>query len=664
MTPKRSSRRRQYLGFAVVALILLVVAGVGLQDYWMPAPTAQGVEFRITEEEERILLATQKMAFDFFWNECNTDNGLVKDRTLTKHPTPIQYAPCSVAAVGYALSAYVVGVQRGWVSREDAYNRCLTTLRFFKRVQNVHGFFYHFLDMNSGVRTWRSELSPIDTTLFLAGALHAGMFFQGTEVERLARELYEAVDWPWMLNGGTTLALGWNPEDGFQEWRWDHYSEANIMYLLAIGSPTHPIPASSWDAFSRPIGRYKDYVCIASPPLFTHQYSQIWVDFRNKHDRYGNYFENSIIATKANRQFCIDNMSLYSTYGPNHWGLTACQAPDGYRAYGAKPGRAVHDGTIAPTGAIGSIPFTPRESIDYLVNLYKNHPELWGPYGPTDAYNFHRKWQAQEVLAIDQGTILLMIENFLTGSVWREFSKFQPVQEAMTKVGFRPGQGTFDYEELVVEYFESDPARRPSAVIPYRATPVKLDGDPADWGSQPLIHLAAKTNLEYGSYDRVGDVGARVQLAWDEKNLYLLAVVEDDELVTHTQTPDKLYQDDGLEIFIDPTNNNLQWGSPSEFQIGFSPSGPPGQSGPRKWCWFQSSNGGDHIRVSSSKRANDYVIEASIAWSFLGIQPAADRNFGFTIAINDKDVSNSAKLTWFFKDPGILLGHVVLGGKP
>ncbi len=657
------NRRRRILG-VLVALALVMGLAAGVREFWWtPATTTQGVAFRLTDEEERILLATEKAAFDFFWNECNTDNGLVKDRTLTKHPTPITYAPCSVAAVGYALSAYCVGVERGWVSREDAYNRCLTTLRFFTRVQNVHGFFYHFIDMSSGVRTWRSELSPIDTTLFLAGAIHAGMYFQGTEVERLARQLYEAVDWPWMLNGGRTLALGWSPEKGFQEWRWDHYSEANMMYLLAIGSPTHPIPASHWDEFSRPIGRYKDYVCIASPPLFTHQYSQVWVDFRNKHDRYGNYFENSVIATKANRQFCIDNMAQYSTYGPNHWGLTACQAPDGYRAYGAKPGRAVHDGTIAPTAAIGSIVFTPRESIDYLVNLYKNHPELWGPYGPTDAYNFDMKWQAQEVLAIDQGTLMLMIENFLTGQVWRDFMKFEPIRTAMDRVGFKPGPGSFNYDDLVVEYFESDPARRPSVQIPFRAVPPKLDGDPEDWAQTPMITLDAQTNLEYGSYDRVGDCRGRFQLAWDDKNLYIMGVVDDDELVTLTDSWDKIYQDDGVEIFVDPTNNNLQWGSPTEFQIGLSPSGPPGSPGPRRWCWFQNSNGGENVRLASSKRANDYVLEAAISWQFLGIQPAAGRNFGFTIAVSDKDVSNSAKLTWFFKDPGILLGHAVLGGR-
>ncbi len=625
-----------------------------------PRTATTGVEFDITNEERQLLEMVEKAAFDFFWNECNPENGLIKDRGHYRYRTPIDYAPSSVAGAGYALSAYCIGAERGWITRAQAYDRALTTLRFFSRMQHVNGFFYHFVEMRTGVRTWKSELSPIDSVLFIAGALHAGEYFKGTEVERLAKALYERMDWPWMMNGGRTLALGWNPEDGFQEWRWDHYAESAIMYFLAIGSPTHPIPAQAWHEISRPIGSYAGYVCIASPPLFTHQYSQMWVDLRGMHDDYADYYENSRQATLANRQFCIDEMVNFPTYGPNVWGLTACQAPDGYHAYGAKPGRSLHDGTIAPTGAIGSIVFTPRESIDFIKHCYQKYPQLWGHYGFTDAFNFGRNWQAMEVLAIDQGTILLMIENFLTGSVWRDFMRNESIRRGLELCGFRRGHKTFDYSELVCDYFESRLELRPALQIPRRSSPPRVDGDPTDWRGDAPITLLPKTNLEDGSIQRANDIGATVKVAWDAKALYILAVVKDDELVTLQADPSKIYMDDLIEIFVDPENNYLTWGGARDFQIGLTPSGPAG-GGARRWCWFQGGDGGENVKVASHLRADDYVIEASIDWKFLGLDPAAGREFGFTVAVNDRDVSNKAKLTWFFHEPGIILGRATLG---
>jgi hypothetical protein len=652
-------RTRRWRIAALVIAGLLLVLGGSLWEASRFEYRATGIDFAISAEERDLLEKVERAAFDFFWNECNTANGLIKDRAHFRYRTPIDYAPSSVAGAGYALSAYCIGAEKGWITRQQAYERCLRTLQFFKRMQNVKGFYYHFVDMKTGVRTWKSELSPIDTTLFLAGALHAGVFFRGTEVERLSRELYERIDWKWMLGGGRTLALGWTPEDGFQEWRWDHYCESLLMYLLAIGSPTHPIPASAWHEISRPIGQYAGYTCIASPPLFTHQYSHIWVDFRGRYDDYADYFQNSVQATLANRQFCIDEMENHATYGPNVWGLTASQAPDGYHAYGAKPGRALHDGTIAPTGALGSIVFTPRESLDFLKHMYREHPELWGHYGFTDAFNIGRNWQAQEVLAIDQGTIILMIDNFLTGSIWRDFMTIPEIRRAMEAVGFKEGHKTFDYSGLIFEYFESKAERRPSTVIPrLRQTPV-LDGDPSEWKGDPQIRLEPKSNLENGSIQKVGDAAARIHLAWTDSGLYMCAVVTDDELLCLQDEAQKMHQDDALEIFIDPQNDQLRWGAKNEFQIGLTPSGP-GEK-PRKWCWFQDSDGGDDVLVSASLRANDYVLEAFFAWKFLGVEPRPGLEIGFTPALDDRDYSNSAKLTWFFLDPGITLGRATLG---
>ncbi len=203
-------------------------------------------------------------------------------------------------------------------------------------------------------------------------------------------KIYDRIDWVWMLNGGETFALEWTPERGFSKLRWDHYNESMLLYLLALGSNTHPIPPSSWKAIHRPVGSYQGIRSIQQPPLFTHQYSHVWIDFRNKHDGMADYFQNSVNATRANRQFCIDQAAVYSTYGPNSWGLTASDGPGGYKAFGAPPGWAEHDGTIAPTGCAGSIVFTPEESIACLRHFYENVENLWGDYGFADAFNTKR----------------------------------------------------------------------------------------------------------------------------------------------------------------------------------------------------------------------------------------------------------------------------------
>lgn len=535
-------------------LRLVILAAAALVLAWSawrrggPAPTVEtesGIE--ITADERDLIEGIQRAGIDFFWREANPENGLVKDRAHYREETPLEYAPCSIASVGFGLSAIVVACDRGWIGRDEAYDRVLRTLRFFSKVQRVHGFFYHLLDMRTGLRTWKSELSPIDTTLFLAGALHAGAYFRGTEVDRLSRELYEAVDWAWMMDGGRTLALGWTPEEGFLPHRWDHYSEAMLMYLLAIGS----------------------------------------------------------------------------------------------------------------------IVFTPRESIDFAKNLRATRPDLWGRYGFADAFNDDKRWRSTEVLGIDVGTEVLMIENFLTGRVWEVFMTVPEVRRAMRLVGFREGRKEFDYSDRIYDFFLSPIEARPRATIPRRAAPPTIDGDPADWAGPPQIVLDPRTNLENGSIQSGHDAHAEIRLAWDAECLYLLAVVRDDELVAH-KSASEIFLDDSIEVFIDPAGDHLQWGSPKDFQIGLAPPAATegGAGGPaRRWAWFQGHDGRDGVRLESRIREDDYVLEAAIRWSFLGLAPRPGLSFGFTPALNDRDVSNVAKLTWFFHEPGIILGEVALEGE-
>ena len=371
-----------------------------------------------------------KLEYDsllYFAGEANPANGLIKDSSRPG-------APCSVAVVGFGLSALCIGESHGWIDRAQAYDRALKTLLTFRdKVSTEHGFFYHFLDMRTGSRTWNSELSSIDTALFLAGALFAGEYFKGTEVESVAKELYDRVDWPWMMNGRKVMCMGWTPEGGFLPYYWDSYSEAMILYALAIGSPAHPISPDAWHEWSRPADTYngKKVVYCYTGSIFTYQYSHAWIDFRRLGaDASGiDYYDNSVNATKANRDFCIDNASKYKTYGEDCWGITACLGPAGYKGYGAKPGEGMHDGTIAPSGMAGSIVFDWQESLRGLRYLYDNYKKfLYGKYGFKDAFNLDKDWWAEEYLGIDVGITVMMIENYKTGLVWNKFMHLEPIR--------------------------------------------------------------------------------------------------------------------------------------------------------------------------------------------------------------------------------------------
>ncbi|MDP3790565.1 MAG: glucoamylase family protein [Candidatus Omnitrophota bacterium] len=377
-----------------------------------------------------------KLEYDsilYFVRENNPANGLIKDSSRPG-------SPASVASVGFGLTAICIGESRGWIVKKDAYDIVLKTLKTFRdTVPNEKGFFYHFLDMRTAQRAWNSEVSSIDTALFLAGALFAGEYFKGTEIEDVARELYERVEWPWMLNGKKVLCMGWKPEEGFLWYYWDSYSEAMILYALAIGSPTHPIPAECWFEWARPVDSYGDYsiVYCSTGSIFTYQYSHAWIDFRQIFDGDINYYNNSVNAVKANRQFCFDNAASHKSYSENSWGLSACLGPDGYKGYGAKPGAALNDGTIPPYGMAGSIVFDPIASLGGLKNLYTNHNFLYGKYGFKDAFNTDKGWWAEEYLGIDVGICAVMIENYRSGLVWSSFMELPAIKNWVSKCFYK-----------------------------------------------------------------------------------------------------------------------------------------------------------------------------------------------------------------------------------
>ena len=393
--------------------------------------------------DEDFLDMVEHATFEYFWNEANQNNGLIKERSTSD-------SPCSVAAVGFGLSAICIAERRGWITYEEAYSRTLTTLKTFNNsINNTHGFYYHWINMSTGEREWNCEVSSIDTALLMAGVLHAGEHFKGTEIENLSIELYQRVNWTWMLDNDTgTLFMAWKPEIGFLPYHWEGYNEAMILYLLAIGSPTYPIPNSSWDAwaktYKRGCGNGEDFIYCPTGSLFTYQYSHCWVDFRNKHDAYADYWQNSINAVKENRLFCINNSNVYATYGENCWGLTACDGPCGYTGYGSCP-NYYHDGTIAPTGAGGSVALAPDIAIPALWYMYETYGgKIWGKYGFKDAFNLDtnvylngcQPWWDEDYIGIDEGAIILMIENYRSGLVWNDFMQSEYTKKAMDDVGF------------------------------------------------------------------------------------------------------------------------------------------------------------------------------------------------------------------------------------
>lgn len=392
-----------------------------------------------------ILYKELKKSYNFFIKEANTDKkskgyGLIKDKTILADNI------ASIASVGYGLAALVIGVEHNWIKYDKAYDRANRTLEtFINNVEGKNGFYYHFVNMQTGKREWNCEISIIDTAIFICGAITAGEYF-GKEVKNKAYILYKKINWNWYRNKTNNLFyMGYKPEKGF--WvQWDGYAEQLMMYVLGVSSPTYPIDKSMYYEFNRKKKDYKDIKDIIYTycgTLFTYQYSHAWIDFRNLTDINGvNWFENSIKATKANREYCIDNKSKFKTYGENSWGLTACLSPKGYIGPGAEPCdtnlEIENDGTISPCGAIGSIVFTPKESIQAIEYYYNTFRKLWGKYGFKDGFNLEgeKDWFAREYIGIDKGIGMLMIENYLNETIWKYFMKNEYVIKGLEMLEF------------------------------------------------------------------------------------------------------------------------------------------------------------------------------------------------------------------------------------
>jgi hypothetical protein len=429
-----SLNRRKMLGLTGgAALASLLPAGF--------AAAAESPVYKLTHADELFLDDLEKRACMFFWEQGSPTTGQVLDRArndLTGGRDPRKMA--SIAATGYGLTALCIADRRGWLPHAQIVERVRTTLDWhLNKFHHEHGFYYHFTDIETGVPFSGSEVSSIDTALLLCGVLTARAYFKDEKIHALTSQIYERVDWPWMLNGGKTFSMGWFPDKGFLAARWEHYCELMMIYLLAIGSPTHPVDPSSWKAWTRPTIEYAGYKYISgNDPIFTHQYSQAWFDFRGKHDQYTNYFENSVKATKAHKAFCL---SMPKWYSEDYWGISASDYQGGYTAWGGPPLQGPVDGTVVPCAAGGSLAFVPADCLHVLqaMKAKYEHSKAWGRYGFVDAFHPAANWYDPDVLGIDQGTALIMAENLRSGFVWEVFMRNAETASAMKKAGFVAG---------------------------------------------------------------------------------------------------------------------------------------------------------------------------------------------------------------------------------
>lgn len=427
----------------------------------------------VRADADQHLHTLQQNTFRYFWEETNPDNGLIPDNTSADH------VPASIAGVGLALATYPVAVERSFVSRAKAVERTLATLRFFWNAPQGpmpdatghQGFFYHFLDVTNGRRAWRCELSTIDTTILVAGALTAAAYFDRAtdaerEVRRLGDLLYRRVDWQWAQNGEATVSHGWKPETGFLRARWQGYNEALMLYVLGLGSPTSPLPEESYLAWTSTYRWRKLYghEFLYGAPLFMHQLSHIWIDFRGIQDDFMrrqaiDYFENSRRATYVNREYAIRNPKAFRDYGANAWGVTASNGPGpttrrvrgatrrflGYVARGVPYGP--DDGTLAPWAVAASLPFAPEIALPTLEHCSRTYPNVENKYGLVCSFNptFPSRgsgrsgWISKDHFALDQGPVILMIENYQSGLIWRLMRNCPYVVTGLRRAGFTGG---------------------------------------------------------------------------------------------------------------------------------------------------------------------------------------------------------------------------------
>jgi hypothetical protein len=446
-----------------VALIFVLSTTVSLRGGQIPptlgTPALRKIDIDLLDDISR-------RSFRYFWEQAAPGTGLVMDRALTTGRSALggdQIRIASIAATGFGLAGICIAENHRWIGREAARERVLETLRFFaNEAPGKNGWFYHFLDADTGKRAWNSEVSSIDTAVLLAGILTVRQCLQDEpEVVRLAETIYDRVDFPWMMDGSHSyFSHGWTPEGDFLPYRWDTYSELLILYALGIGSPTHPIAADTWGGWKLPVVTAGTNSYVGRGPLFIHQYSQAWLDLRGRGSRpptpgdsvvvnrssladsypaYAvDYYANSVAATRAQREFFVNFSAQFPGYSSDVWGITASDSTSGYTDWNATSDHPRIDGTVVPSAAAGSLMFAPDICIPAMrAMLLKHGKSIYGRYGFADAFNPSSGWVSPYVIGIDVGITLLSAENLRTGRVWQWFMANDTTERALDLVGLK-----------------------------------------------------------------------------------------------------------------------------------------------------------------------------------------------------------------------------------
>jgi hypothetical protein len=462
-TGNRGIARRELLRLAARAGACLPLSSLAdlcwgtnlgpLQTNQSPALPAQASpatnRYVLSPSDESFLEELEKANFLFFWEQANPNTGLVKDRCNVRANDNGVLG--SIAATGFGLTALCIGEKREYVSYAQARDRTLVTLRFlWKKLHNQRGFFYHWANINTGDRLWQSEISSIDTAILLCGVLTCRQHFVHSEINDLALAIFNRVNWQWLSEDTLILPHGWAPESGFLRYRWDSYSELMMLYLLGLGSSTFPLPAAAWDAWKRSEFDYDGIKYIGSfAPIFVHQYSLGWFDFRSKRDKYADYFQNSILATEAHRRFCLDLARQFPDYGEDLWGITASDSIHGYEVWGGPPKTGPIDGTVVPCATAGSLPFLPQQVMRVLRAIYLRYGAgTWSRYGFVDAFNPLNNWYDSDVIGIDTGITMVMAENARSGFVWETFMKNPEAVRGMQRAGFESYESSEPQETM------------------------------------------------------------------------------------------------------------------------------------------------------------------------------------------------------------------------
>jgi hypothetical protein len=403
-----------------------------------PPPSPKLIGLLVDSRDDIHLLdEIERASFVFFWEQMDPKTGIVRDRCFASGAEDPRVVG-SIGASAFGLTAMCIGAMRGYVAEDAARDRVRAALKFYwTKLQHQHGFFYHFVNYRTGERyvQFKSEISSIDTALLICGILTCREYFHDDEISDLATKIYGRVDWQWLLQNGRVASHGWVPETGFIPFTWSSYSEMMAIYLLGLGSPTHPFPAETWDAWNRPTFQYEGIKYVGTfAPLFAHQFSHAWFDFRDRRDKYCDYFTNSAVATDVHRLFCLNLRKEFPDFSEDLWGVTASDSPKGYEIWGGPPVVGHLDGTIAPCAAGGSVAFLPHATLPVLHNIKTRYGARgWSRYGFVDAFNPLQNWYDEDVIGIDTGITLLMAENARSRFVWNTFMKNPEAQRGMDR---------------------------------------------------------------------------------------------------------------------------------------------------------------------------------------------------------------------------------------